>query len=1112
MEPAEAGEPLHLTGAEASRQSGEWLIIPEVTHLGNGAGAPVALPVALDYARYHGLRSAVIFYDLIPLREPGYEDLKTGHAAYALALAAADLILSVSHAAGEDLAAWWREQGHGPDRLPVVRPAALAGEMIGVPRVTASDPLKETGDELAVGPGDPDAIEGGLERLAEDVGLGAQLDRTACGRDLARWSEYAQTILGELDAASPVPLLAVIEGSAGGGEPIAVALEAASARVWRHHWRSDSQAILPGNRHSGEPTPRIGRGDVRGLWALLPLSTVRTPAEAMRIQEEAQGLGLKLAVMVEAARPIGDADLMLLTAADLVLFATASDRDAALDLALRTMRRTATLRRRFRVGGHIRETLTAIADQRLRISAAGAPQRPKRVFYWTGLTAQQPFNTGIQRVTRSLGRKLVELGVELVPVKWDEAAACLAPLSTAEAAHLAQWGGPPLRRPQPLPTDLAGEWLLLPEVTVPITPPGSNVGRLARSLGMRVAAIFYDLIPLKMTHNYPSEAVRMFREYWDLFSESDIALPISWSVAADLRRYLSERGLRVPAIAVCPLAGDLPGTPRQRVPREANPNEAPFRLLAIGTWEPRKNYPRLLRALVEARRLVPARPIYLTVVGRQAGFADLDAEISRLAVEAGDIELNDHVSDEALLELFDRSDATAFCSWEEGFGLPVLESLWRGLPCLCHDGSAMAEVAPGGGVVAVDMLEEVAIARAIAQLAGDAGLVERLRREAVARPIRIWEDYGRDILSAMARAGTAPGWPLPAILSGSKRPLLSCAITTYNRAPWLKHSLPRLIEAARPFRDQVEVVVCDNTSTDATPDVVARFAGVPGFSSYRNPANLGMLGNLGATTRASSGAYVWLMGDDDLIMDGAIEAVLSGLERHPDVEMAYMNYAYTNFDTPELLSDADDILRTAKSIGYGGPNRRVTALREVAALNENLFTAIYACAFRRDHALRAYQQNVAGPPFSSLLTCIPSSVYALSALQDRPAWWVGRPAVVVNMNVSWLRWALLWHLERMPDLFDAAELAGIDPVRVDRHRFKHCWNAADWARMALMEAEDAIREGFSVARLIERCKHIEAFGAQVPGLRDVYAQAWAAGRVVGDGLDPDALFARYGLG
>jgi hypothetical protein len=89
-------------------------------------------------------------------------------------------------------------------------------------------------------------------------------------------------------------------------------------------------------------------------------------------------------------------------------------------------------------------------------------------------------------------------------------------------------------------------------------------------------------------------------------------------------------------------------------------------------------------------------------------------------------------------------------------------------------------------------------------------------------------------------------------------------------------------------------------------------------------------------------------------------------------------------------------------------------------------------------------------------------------------------------------------------------LAGIDPVRVDRHRSKHCRNAGEWARMALMQADDAIREGFSVARLIERCKHLEAFVSEIPKLRAVYTAAWAAGRVAADGLDPGTLFARYG--
>ncbi len=187
-------------------------------------------------------------------------------------------------------------------------------------------------------------------------------------------------------------------------------------------------------------------------------------------------------------------------------------------------------------------------------------------------------------------------------------------------------------------------------------------------------------------------------------------------------------------------------------------------------------------------------------------------------------------------------------------------------------------------------------------------------------------------------------------------------------------------------------------------------------------------------------------------------------------------------------------------------------LAEAAAFNENLFTAIYACVFRRDHALRAYQLDTRGAPFSSLSTCVPSSVYALAALQDRPAYWVGFPAIVVNMNVSWLRWALLWHLERMPDLHDFAELSGVDAARIDRHRFKHCWNAGEWVEQAYFEAEDAIRKGFSMARLIERCKHIDVFRTrEITRAMDAYRKAWNLGRITADTLPPESLLAQFGL-
>ena len=1225
--------PLHLVRDAAANLDGAWLLIAEVPHVESNSAEAPPLPLVLDYARYYRLRTAVVFYDLIPLRISGYEEMAAAHSAYGRALAAADLIMPISRTASADLVAWWREQGLDPTRLTSPQPVLLPAEMAGIPRATSLadrrnptwpvrflavgtvEPRKnqvallravnrlcrrrpdldirldvvgslhggvavticreaaqsdgrirlhqflpdhdmrgllqdcdatvfvslyegfglpiveslwqgkpclcsdvgsmaeiaEGGGCLSVDPHSDEAIEGGIEQLADDLGLRARLAQEALDRPLAYWSDYAREVLSRINATPEMPLLVVIEGTLGGGEALATAFEAVSVKVWRQHWRADTQAILPGFRGANAADANVGRGDLRGLWALMTLASAGASAEAMRICDEAHGLGLKIAVAIERGQSVGDAELTLLADADLTVFANPEERDAALALALRVLPRTATLRHRFRVGGNTNAVLAAISSEQPRIAAVGAAQIPKRIFYWAAMTATQTFNTGVQRVTRALGRTLSSFGVEIIPVKWDEASGRMVPLDQNEAFHLERWNGPPAHTPDPLPNSLVGEWLIIPEITVPARPSGSNIADYARRVGMRTAAIFYDLIPLKMGEIYPPAMLPAFMEYWKLFSELDVALPISWTVAADLRRYLAERGLRVPSIVVCPLAGNLPEASRQLVPHAREPT-APLRLVAIGTWEPRKNYPRLVRAVMRARRLSPLRQIHFTIVGRRAEFTELTAEINALATHAGDIECLEHVSDVELLELIDRSDATLFGSWEEGFGLPVLESLWRGLPCICHNGSAIAEVAPGGGTIVVDMLDEAAIAQGIARLADEEGLLARLRKEAVMRPIRDWDEYGRDVLTAISRAGTARGWPLPAVMTQRSRPLLSCAITTYNRANWLTHSLPRLLEATRPYGDRVEVVVCDNASTDLTPAVVAKFAGTPGYSSRRNAINIGMLGNLGATARATNGAFVWLIGDDDLVVNGAIGQVLSGLEQHPDVEMAYMNYAYTNFDAPEQLADPDDLVRTANPIGYGGPTRRVEALREVAALNENLFTAIYACAFRRDHALRAYQQNVGGSPFSSLLTCIPSSVYALNALQDRPALWVGTPTMIVNMNVSWLRWVLLWHLERMPDLFDASELAGIDPARVDRHRAKHCWNAAEWVRMALEDPDETVRGMVSVARLLERCKHVDAFQPEIPKIRQAYADAWQSGRVIGDQFPPAALFARYGFG
>jgi glycosyltransferase involved in cell wall biosynthesis len=108
------------------------------------------------------------------------------------------------------------------------------------------------------------------------------------------------------------------------------------------------------------------------------------------------------------------------------------------------------------------------------------------------------------------------------------------------------------------------------------------------------------------------------------------------------------------------------------------------------------------------------------------------------------------LSDAEVAALYRRAAFTVYPSLVEGFGLPVMESLWMGRPCLCHREGVMAELAADGGCLTADMTDPAAIASALERLAADPGLRERLAREADARDIDDWGAYARRIGARLA--------------------------------------------------------------------------------------------------------------------------------------------------------------------------------------------------------------------------------------------------------------------------------------------------------------------------------------------------------------------------
>lgn len=119
--------------------------------------------------------------------------------------------------------------------------------------------------------------------------------------------------------------------------------------------------------------------------------------------------------------------------------------------------------------------------------------------------------------------------------------------------------------------------------------------------------------------------------------------------------------------------------------------------------------------------------------------------------------------------------------------------------------------------------------------------------------------------------------------------LLTIGIPTRNRAGYLRDLLTSLetqIREDRVARDDLEVIVSDNASQDETASLAQDFARRdPHFQYTPNAENIGAQGNYHKLVRLAAGRYVWIIGDDDLLLPGALAHTISQLKHDPDLSL-----------------------------------------------------------------------------------------------------------------------------------------------------------------------------------------------------------------------------------
>ncbi|MCZ7531662.1 MAG: glycosyltransferase family 4 protein [Acidimicrobiia bacterium] len=198
-------------------------------------------------------------------------------------------------------------------------------------------------------------------------------------------------------------------------------------------------------------------------------------------------------------------------------------------------------------------------------------------------------------------------------------------------------------------------------------------------------------------------------------------------------------------IEVVPLGVPALGPSSAEIPDEVagTIGEGPY-VLAIGTLEPRKNLPLLVRAFGSTAGSHPGLRLVLAGPDGPAR-PDVDSAVMALPPALRSrVAITGPVGDAARRALLDNATVLAYPSVYEGFGFPVLEAMACDVPVVAARSGAVPEVA-GDGALLVDPADEAALAAALDSLLSS----EDLRRSYV--------DRGRERVHLFEWSATAAG-------------------------------------------------------------------------------------------------------------------------------------------------------------------------------------------------------------------------------------------------------------------------------------------------------------------------------------------------------------------
>lgn len=339
-----------------------------------------------------------------------------------------------------------------------------------------------------------------------------------------------------------------------------------------------------------------------------------------------------------------------------------------------------------------------------------------------------------------------------------------------------------------------------------------------------------------------------------------------------------------------------------------------------------------------------------------------------------------------------------------------------------------------------------------------------------------------------------------------KSPLLSICIPTFNRARLLDVCLASLLPQVAAHFPEVDCVVSDNASSDATQEILAKYRSqFPFLRVSRNSANLGIIGNITkVASELATGEFVWLIGDDDVMTIGAIERLIKRLHQSPSVDLVAFNIGYQ-----------DSSHRPTAEHALGGVASKTEKTLRKSAIDgefafEQLFegpcadlTPMYSLVLRHSLWKKHYPEASTVEPFSSVESTYPHAAIIAEHLPGKRAGLVAEPAILIyempSEQFSWAKHHSKTVLIRFTELLDRYVRAGVPrKVLEPYYRYQLLHRSEELGDLVFnRQTSGGYRDGFKFAwmyrrypALLMRSLLIACAHPNAPKLLSVPLRAW----------------------